>query len=189
MNAAKTRVLPLRTHDIAPRSAIPKALRMSGNAMLTMNKSRLARNAAADTTRTVAVERVVGSCVVAVKSASRLSAEYSRLYLDQVGALPGLARILLAGFDGDRQFVLSRCHRARRVVSERARQVRCPVEIERHHPVGTRRVDRKRPATGVGGQPLVASLNITRSPVAGSPKATSCATEPASSKSMTPAAW
>ncbi len=40
--------------------------------MLTMNKSKLARNAAADTTRTVAVERVADNCVVATKFASQL---------------------------------------------------------------------------------------------------------------------
>ena len=61
--------------------------------MFTMNRSRLARNAAADTTSTVVAERV-GYCVVAAKFASRLSsptgrqghgartiAGYSKLYL------------------------------------------------------------------------------------------------------------
>jgi hypothetical protein len=43
---------------------------MSGNAILTMNKSRLARNAATDTTRTVDVERVVDNCAVTATFAS-----------------------------------------------------------------------------------------------------------------------
>jgi hypothetical protein len=43
---------------------------MSGKAILTMNRSRLARNAAADTLRTVVVARAAGSSVVAVTSAS-----------------------------------------------------------------------------------------------------------------------
>jgi hypothetical protein len=40
--------------------------------MLTMNRSKLARKAAADTTRTVAFGRAAGNCVV-VTSASRSS--------------------------------------------------------------------------------------------------------------------
>jgi hypothetical protein len=42
-----------------PRSAVWNARRMSGKAMFTMNRSRLARNAAVETTTSVAVERVV----------------------------------------------------------------------------------------------------------------------------------
>jgi len=48
------------------------------------------------------------------------------------------SRVLLTGFNGNGQPVLSGCHRACRVVGERARQVRRPVEVKRHRPVGVR---------------------------------------------------
>ena len=48
------------------------------------------------------------------------------------------SRVLLTGFNGNGQPVLSGCHRACRVVSERARQVRRPVEVKRHRPVAAR---------------------------------------------------
>jgi hypothetical protein len=67
--------------------------------MLTMNKSKLARNAATDTTRTVDVERVVDDCVVTATFASQSSsltgrpgqgrppiAEYRQLYLEGTAA-------------------------------------------------------------------------------------------------------
>src|SRR5271156_5879212 len=94
MNAAKTSVYAFRIHDIAPKSAAPKVWRISGKAMFTMNRSRLARNPAVDTTTTVAAGRVAAACVVVVTFASRLHsltdrqghgartiAGYSRLYL------------------------------------------------------------------------------------------------------------
>ena len=55
----------------------------------------------------------------------------------------GSPRILLARFDSNGEPVLGGCYWARRVVGERARQVRRSVEVERHGPVGARRVDRK----------------------------------------------
>lgn len=59
--------------DPRHRSEVRRAegLANVGEAMLTMKRSRLARNAAADTMRTVGAVRVAGSCVVAVTSASR----------------------------------------------------------------------------------------------------------------------
>jgi len=94
MNAAKTSVYAFRIHDIAPKSAAPKVWRISGKAMFTMNRSRLARNPAVDTTTTVAAGRVAAACVVVVTFASRLHsltdrqghgartiAGYSKLYL------------------------------------------------------------------------------------------------------------
>src|SRR5271166_6091403 len=73
-------VEPLRIHDIAPRSGLPKAVRISGKAMLTMNKSRLARNAATDTTRITKVGEVVRvvanwveACVVVMPASRSVS--------------------------------------------------------------------------------------------------------------------
>ena len=55
----------------------------------------------------------------------------------------GSSRILLARFDSNGEPVLGGCYWARRVVGECARQVRRSIEVERHGPVGARRVDRK----------------------------------------------
>ena len=58
-------------------------------------------------------------------------------------AAPDSPRILFAGLDSDGEPVLRWCHRARRIVGERARQVRRPVEVDRHRAVGLWCGDRK----------------------------------------------
>jgi hypothetical protein len=74
-NAAKTTVYPLRIQDMAARSGWPKAVRISGKAMLTMNRSKLAKKAAVDTMTTVAAGRVESARLDAATCASSIPLE------------------------------------------------------------------------------------------------------------------